>query len=272
MKRFEKTTFVIYEFMTELLGLSGCELLVFALLYSFCRGAGGAFWGSRQYLSERLGISVSSVDRAVKCLKLKGLIYTLVDEYRIDMKALAERCEKAEKEKNRKKAVEKSLNRNLKTEKTQFEESSSSEKREEFVNLTANNKEYNKEDIEDNNLSVCLSGERAENKKILNSGREYRPERTGKSRREPSERRRDYFDILDTDIGPVRVMPLGRGGVVEMSEEQYNHLCELVPPEKVDSYIFKMEKYILEEGEILNPYVTVLKWIRQDYLKKQTLW
>lgn len=65
---------VIRRFMSDELGLSGMTLSVYALLYSFTKEHGN-FYGSREYIAYRLCCSLSSVERALKELKNKGLLY-----------------------------------------------------------------------------------------------------------------------------------------------------------------------------------------------------
>ena len=69
-----KEYFVIFEFMYNRLGLSGANLLVFALVYSYCASGSGRFFGTRAHLAERTGLSVSSVARALDELCDRGLI------------------------------------------------------------------------------------------------------------------------------------------------------------------------------------------------------
>lgn len=64
----------VYRFMTKNLRLRGAELQVYAVIYSFSRATGEAFFGSRSYLAETVGITVRTVDRAMKSLVLQGLI------------------------------------------------------------------------------------------------------------------------------------------------------------------------------------------------------
>lgn len=59
--------FVIHTFMPRLMGLGGSELLVYALIYSF-NSKDEDFYGSVSYISERTGLSESSVKRALKSL------------------------------------------------------------------------------------------------------------------------------------------------------------------------------------------------------------
>lgn len=60
-------------FMITELKLCGTTLLVYALIYSFTV-SGKEYWGSRNYLAERVGCSVSTVDRALRKLEKMGLI------------------------------------------------------------------------------------------------------------------------------------------------------------------------------------------------------
>ena len=54
-----------------------------------------------------------------------------------------------------------------------------------------------------------------------------------------------------------------------MSEEQYYHLCELIPAERVDLYLLKIEEYLTLGGRVSNPYLTVLGWIKRDFGAKR---
>ncbi len=65
--------FVIYDFMTQELALRGTELLVYAVIFSFC-GREGCFRGSQKYIAERLGVSREWVGATVKSLCKKGLL------------------------------------------------------------------------------------------------------------------------------------------------------------------------------------------------------
>ena len=67
------TYYVTYDFMIKDLALSGAELSVFALLFSFFK-ATDEFRGSWKYISERTGLGNSSVGAAIKSLREKKLI------------------------------------------------------------------------------------------------------------------------------------------------------------------------------------------------------
>ena len=64
---------IVYEFMTEELGLSGVALIVYAVIYSFTVQR-GSFYATREYLAKRAGCSVAAVSRALKTLVDLGLI------------------------------------------------------------------------------------------------------------------------------------------------------------------------------------------------------
>ena len=71
----------VYRFMTGELRLRGAELQVYAVIYSFSRATGEAFFGSRAYLAATAGISVRTVDRALGALSARGLIRAVSDGY-----------------------------------------------------------------------------------------------------------------------------------------------------------------------------------------------
>lgn len=68
--------FMVRRFHTEVLGLRGSELIVFALLYSFSQAnlGKGIFSGSCSYIAEATGLSLSTVRRALTELARKKLI------------------------------------------------------------------------------------------------------------------------------------------------------------------------------------------------------
>ena len=76
MKDNKTSSFLIHSFMIDRLGLSGTELLVFALIYSFTK-AGSSCYGSYDYIAGRVGASISTVGRAIKHLLEKNNIVRL---------------------------------------------------------------------------------------------------------------------------------------------------------------------------------------------------
>ncbi len=69
----KNTNYHVHDFMLEL-GLSSNELLVYALIYSFTKGAIGVFYGSQEYVANVVGISRRTVARIYKKLYLFKLI------------------------------------------------------------------------------------------------------------------------------------------------------------------------------------------------------
>ena len=67
----------VYRFMTEGMGLRGCELLVYARIFGFCRHEGVEFYESKRGTARMLGISERQVHRAVSALEARGLIVEL---------------------------------------------------------------------------------------------------------------------------------------------------------------------------------------------------
>ena len=65
--------FTVYEFMVKELGLSGNALLVYALIYSFSR-CGCRYYGTQEYISERIGCAISTVARLLGMLLSANLI------------------------------------------------------------------------------------------------------------------------------------------------------------------------------------------------------
>ena len=71
------TNFItIQGWMRTKLGLKGNELLVYSVIYGFSQTDGAKFTGSRKYLAEWCGCSLSTIDRTLNSLVDKGLIST----------------------------------------------------------------------------------------------------------------------------------------------------------------------------------------------------
>ena len=68
--------FTVHDFMVKELSLSGNELMIYALIYSFCQNY-GTFFGSRRYIGESVGASISSINRSLKRLLEKGYIASM---------------------------------------------------------------------------------------------------------------------------------------------------------------------------------------------------
>ncbi len=70
----------IHSFMIEELDLGGASLLVYAVIYSFTKGDKHCFYGSQGFLARAIGMSVSSVKRALDLLLEKKYIKRSVYE------------------------------------------------------------------------------------------------------------------------------------------------------------------------------------------------
>lgn len=66
--------FVIHGWMLNTLGLSGNELMAYAIIYGFSQDETSEFCGSRSYLSKFMNVSLRTVDNVLASLQEKGLI------------------------------------------------------------------------------------------------------------------------------------------------------------------------------------------------------
>ena len=72
-ERKEGNYVVVHGFMLEM-GFSLAQLLVYALLYSFCNSGQKSFYGSKKYIADMLRITERSVYKALSELRSRGLI------------------------------------------------------------------------------------------------------------------------------------------------------------------------------------------------------
>lgn len=87
----EGTYINIQSFMVTKLGLSGNDLLVYAIIYGFSQDGDSVFKGTRSYIAEWCNCSVKSVQRSLKSLMDAGHIvqvYHSVDNYQVHYKAV----------------------------------------------------------------------------------------------------------------------------------------------------------------------------------------
>lgn len=75
-----KGYFVVHEWMISELGLKGTDLLVYAIIYGFTQIEEQWFFGSRRYLSEFTGASISSIQRSLDWLSDRGFLKKRVTE------------------------------------------------------------------------------------------------------------------------------------------------------------------------------------------------
>ena len=77
----KQTGFIVYDFMSRDLGISGAAVKIYALIYSFTV-AGGDCHGSTEYMANRIGVSTKTVKRGLKLLMERNLIIKLPDTTR----------------------------------------------------------------------------------------------------------------------------------------------------------------------------------------------
>jgi DNA-binding MarR family transcriptional regulator len=72
-KKREKISVCFYDFM-KALGIRGTALTIYAFIYSYRKSEAGFFFGKRQFIADKCGISLRSVDRGIPKLLEMGLI------------------------------------------------------------------------------------------------------------------------------------------------------------------------------------------------------
>ena len=69
-----KEKFVIFEFMTGKLGLSGNELVAYAFLYDATGGGKKQYEGGQDEIAENIGVTIPTVYNVLKKMEDRGLI------------------------------------------------------------------------------------------------------------------------------------------------------------------------------------------------------
>ena len=77
MKSIRDSYFVVQGWMTVELGLSGLDLMVYAIIWGYCQNTQSYFYGSRQYIADMTGASVRGVQKSLQKLQDKGLIINI---------------------------------------------------------------------------------------------------------------------------------------------------------------------------------------------------
>ena len=72
-KKREKISVCFYDFM-KALGIRGTALTIYAFIYSYRKSEAGFFFVKRQFIADKCGISLRSVDRGIPKLLEMGLI------------------------------------------------------------------------------------------------------------------------------------------------------------------------------------------------------
>ena len=293
LKRYENVLMVIYDFMVTSLGLCGAELIVFAALYSFTRGDEGEYYGTRAYLSKRLGISERTLSRTLTALVQKGLIAKSQGRFtRIHtpayvvcpdavLTAIGSRESSPQggqngtnaEDERAKTAEPASQNDNTDEPKRHTQRAKMAEPTSQ--NGRADSKEDSEEDSKEDNEKETLS---------------VRPSMNRQKKEISSVKWTEDVDFLDDDpddpygvsehwgeqdgeeareelmAKTYRVGSLGRDRTVRLTDGQYRDLLSLAPPEVIDDYIQRIDSYSTGSGgRVNNPYRTIIGWLKEDY-------
>lgn len=77
MKSIRDSYFVVQGWMTVELGLSGLDLMVYAVIWGYCQNTQSYFYGSRQYIADMTGGSIRGVQKSLQKLQDKELIINI---------------------------------------------------------------------------------------------------------------------------------------------------------------------------------------------------
>lgn len=208
--------FVVYGFMVGELGLSGIKLLIYALIYSF-KKSGLTYYGTQEYLSDRIGCSLASVKRSLKALTDAKLITKVYENgSRMPIYTINEL---AKNNKNDKKDGSKMT--------VNFEPLKGSFCTSEELIFTPKNKE------------------RIKNTSSTTSSKSACAQRKNSS---------------------ISFLKYGVEGLVTMTEEQYDDLCSSLGEEMAQTYIGRLETYLISNPAVClkNHYKAIQKWARED--------
>ena len=245
--------YTVCGFMTRALGLSGAELQVYAVIYSFSRDGIGAFSGSREYLAKTVGFTVRTVERALKALTDKGLVlrarhrgndpYVYVTNTAVVREALDSLFEGRQN-------VQGSLRQNVAALPTKCR--SCTDK------MSPNNKDDNKEIIKSSSPPPTKSA----------SAQEEKEKESDKRRTEREEKEQSADDDFDWDEDELVIK------VVEcpafdhfVTAQQYRRLRELVGERLLLDYFGRLDAYMYQNRSARphSVYKTLLKWIKEDF-------
>lgn len=266
--------YTVCGFMSRALGLSGAELQVYAVIYSFSRDGIGTFSGSKEYLARTVGFSVRTVERALKDLTERGLVFRSrcrADEPFMYVTNSAMITRALEELYQGRQNVVGSHRQNVATGPTKCRKCTDK--------MSPNNKEDNKEIINtpppppksaqareekekesDRNEEGKREEEKAReaNESVINDAKTDIAERSGD----------DESDEFDWDEDELIIK------VVEcpafdhfVTAEQYRHLKGLVGERLLRDYFGRLDAYMCENRNARphSVYRTLLKWIKEDF-------
>ncbi len=253
--------YTVFGFMTRGLGLSGAELQVYAVIYSFSRDGKGTFSGSRGYLAATVGFSTATVDRAIKKLLERGIIKR-TRAYRTHHEYAAVIPSGIFDDTRQNDDNERAQNDEITVHQNDERESSNCEGR--VVNLTNNNKDDNKEIINTSPppppLSArrdggCAHTQKKEKKEIF---KKTKGKGTAGRAYDTEEEEDEYISLKCIE---------GAAFDHYLTYEQYEHLCDIVDERTVLDYFIRLDCYMYENRRARphSAYRTVLKWIKEDF-------
>lgn len=234
------------------LGIKGSALVVYAALYSFSMGDRGLYHGSQGYLAESVGVSVRTVQNALKKLFLLSLI------------------ERYETDDGRYKGI-RCVDFGEKKASLPITKKSSTEASEDCGKQTSELPEAMVSQIK--RVDELCAGVREKINK-LNAERQAReesrplifvPEDASPQERNTIRMMQKYEKRGDNR----RFLEFGKAGSLRMTEPQYKRLMDLLPTEELMPYFVRFETMLKdnEKSGKKSPhshYKTLKKWIEED--------
>lgn len=262
------TVIIIEEFMQDVLGLSGAELMVYAVMYSFCK-LSGSFYAAVCYLASRVRVSERAVQYALGRLIKRGYIKRC-GKHEMYGTFIYE-CTPIEVIKAEKAAANEALLANEPTS-TEASEPTVPEVRERSAAEGAEKKKAPPpfEEWKAEYYAYYIAeglGEKMKGPPPM-SYSQWQAAYDAYYGGTPDAIARERA-LRDTDASALdgaRFMRFGIEGVVRLTDVQYEALCESIGEEMAELYILRLEDYILNHPHFRSHshYKTILKWIKED--------
>ena len=255
-----KTEFHVHRFMYDL-GIKNSVLFVYAAIYSFTVGERGLYHGSQSYLSESLGISVRTLQLALKNLLSLGLIEKYTTE---DNRYTGVRCVSLIEVEKRKKEAKREV--------SEEEEKFATELRKRVEERKANEEkasslaaENSTESVEDHLRYIDELCARINRKIQVEAAEKMLGENAPEHEKNTFIMMQKYEKHGDNR----KFLSFGKSGGVIMTEPQYKRLLDLLPTEELMPYFVKLETMLednLKTGKKPphSHYKTLKKWIEED--------
>ena len=266
----ENPSFVISRYMMRELGLSGAELLVYAIIHSFTVGRSQLYFGKIDYMAAITGVAGRTIYRALQKLKARGLVYETEITGRSGLRTREVACTHGginpeETEEGFGHFVSENMTKCQSiTDKmsVSFIDDNKVDNKEITTTSTPTTKDFNEGD----NLSARWENGRG-------THREGKDELASDTRAVPlpvdDTRRAEEGCLGELWSRPkMSVRIYGADGVVTMTEEQYEALVSLVGEETLGLYIERLEALILKVNGGVYPhshYRTLREWLTEDF-------